>query len=624
MTLPDAEPAADRDAARSAEWWLQAVRREERRGELLTAFDLAERGLAEHPGDLWLEHRAVLALARAGATEQAAERLRRAGLDRRGEEDIAALRARIAKDVALAAEAEQRARGATDAAELYRQIFIRTGGYYPAINAATLSLVAGDGQTARALAREVLALLAASPEDSYYALATEGEAHLLLGDADAARDALTRAVARLGGDHGAMATTRRQLRIVCRLTGIAETLLEVLAGPAVVHFCGHRIGPEPGPFPAAAEAPVAAGIAAAVADNPPGYAYGALASGADILWAEALLAAGSELHVVLPFALEEFIHSSVAVSGPAWVQRFHDCLQAAAAVSFATDDAFLGDDVLFRYGSELAMGLALLRARHLDADARQLAVWDGRPARGDAGTAIDVATWGRQARTTTVIAPDGSCRDGAGLGEPAAKVAREVAAGQTGGRVVRALLFGDVKGFSKLTDEQLPRFSERVLGAFAAVLEAHSEDVWHRNTWGDAVYVVLSGAPAAAACALELQEAMAAIELEAEGLPGHLALRLGGHLGPVFPTIDPVLGQLGFMGSHVSRTARIEPVTPPGAVYVTEAFAAALVLDGRREFVCDYVGHMPAAKDYGRLRMHRLRRRVLDGQPAPTATDTAA
>ena len=100
-----------------------------------------------------------------------------------------------------------------------------------------------------------------------------------------------------------------------------------------------------------------------------------------------------------------------------------------------------------------------------------------------------------------------------------------------------------------------------------------------------------------------------AIDLEAEGLPAHLALRIGGHIGPVFPTHDPVLDAPGFMGSHVSRTARIEPVTPPGAVYVTEPFAAALFLDERHDFCCDYVGHMPAAKDYGRLRMYRLRRK---------------
>ena len=128
-----------------------------------------------------------------------------------------------------------------------------------------------------------------------------------------------------------------------------------------------------------------------------------------------------------------------------------------------------------------------------------------------------------------------------------------------------------------------------------------------RNTWGDAVYVVLSDAFAAARCALQLQEAMSAIDFEAAGLPATMALRIGGHLGPVFPTYDPVLRADGFMGSHVSRTARIEPVTPPGGVYVTEPFAAALELDGRADFVCDYVGHMAAAKDYGRLRMYRLR-----------------
>jgi class 3 adenylate cyclase len=177
---------------------------------------------------------------------------------------------------------------------------------------------------------------------------------------------------------------------------------------------------------------------------------------------------------------------------------------------------------------------------------------------------------------------------------------------------VRALLFGDIRGFSKLSDEQLPIFATRVLGALAEAVKRHQVDVWHRNTWGDAVFVVLTDAAAAAACALDLQDAMAAIDLAAEGLPEHLALRLGGHIGPVFRAYDPVLESDGFFGSHVSRTARIEPVTPPGTVYVTEAFAAALVLSGHRELTCDYAGHMPAAKNYGHLRMYRLRRARLD------------
>ncbi len=149
-----------------------------------------------------------------------------------------------------------------------------------------------------------------------------------------------------------------------------------------------------------------------------------------------------------------------------------------------------------------------------------------------------------------------------------------------------------------------------MLGTFAGVLAQHGDDIEYRNTWGDALYVVLSDAPAAARCALDLQDALSAVDLEAHGLPLHLAFRLSGHVGPVFPIRDPVLGVDAFMGSHVSRTARIEPVTPPGAVYVTEAFAAALELEGCSDVGCDYVGHMPAAKDYGRLRMYRVRRRT--------------
>jgi hypothetical protein len=591
---------------RAADRWLEAVRREERRGELLTAFDLAERGLAQHPEDLSLKHRAVLALARTGAAEEAARRFFEYGLAGIPDEDVAALRARIAKDVALASHGSERRRLARRAAELYGAVFADTGGYYPAINAATLWLIAGESARSRELAGLVLDLLAGRADDSYYAAATAAEAHLLLDDPVAAREALGIAAARHDEDYGAVATTRRQLRTVCEVLGADPDLLSVLSGPAVAHFCGHRIagGRERGRFPAEAEAVASARIAEVVERERVGYAYGALAAGADILWAEALLERGCELHVVLPFALEEFVELSVAPSGAGWAERFERCLAAATSVRFATDDAFLGDDVLFRYGSELAMGLALLRAQYLDAEVSQLALWDRRPAAGAAGTAIDVATWKNTGRPVTIVSPEAS----AGGGPSTSPKPASAANGQAPGRVVRAMLFGDVKGFSKLTDEQLTLFATEFLGAIAGVVRRYRDDVWHRNTWGDAVYLVLSDACTAAACALDLQDALAGIDLEGAGLSPHLALRLGGHVGPVFPAYDPVLEAPAFTGSHVSRTARIEPVTPPGAVYVTEPFAAALALAGRREFACDYVGHMAAAKDYGRLRMYRLRR----------------
>ena len=601
---PGSEREADPRAGESVvpvEEWVEAVRDAERRGELLAAVDLAEQGLAEYPDDLWLKHRSVLALARAGATGEAAKRFERYGLPGSQEDEIVALGARIAKDLALAAEGSERTRQATKARDLYAALYGRNRDYYPAINAATLSLLVGEPERARALAAEVIELVRAEDESSYFAAATEGEAQLLLGDEVCAREALEQAASRHQGDYSALATTRRQLRLVCELADIDPDLLSPLSGPAVVHFCGHLISAvgAPGRFPASAEREVAARIEAEVASRRPGFAYGALAGGADILWAEALLRHGAELHVVLPFARDEFVGSSVAPCGAGWTERFERCLTRATTVTYATDDAFLGDDVLYRYGTELAMGLTLLRARYLDAEIRQLAVWDGGAPLGQAGTAIDVATWRRDGRPATIIQPF--------PGQTPRQPETAAASAAATGRVVRTMLFADVKGFSKLSDEQLPRFTSHMLGAFAAVLDRYRNQVEYRNTWGDALYAVLTTSTAAAACALELESAFKAVDLDAAGLPSHLALRLGAHVGPIFPSYDPVLDRPGFMGSHVSRTARIEPVTPPGEVYVTEQFAAALELDRRHPFACDYVGNLPAAKEYGNLRMYRLR-----------------
>ncbi len=607
-------PASDRDG-RGAGAWLEAVKRAERRGELLAAFDLAERGLAEHPDDTALKHRAVLALARAGATRQAARRFAEYGLDSVLDEDVAALRARIAKDAALSEKGSTQPLRAAHAAKLYAEVFARTGGYYPAINAATLWLVAGERLRSLELASEVLDLLDKGDDASYYAAATEAEAQLLLERPDATAAALERAAGRHDGDYGALATTRRQLRVICEILGVDQAVLSPLAGPGVVYFCGHRMGRagEPSRFPPEAEGRAAEAMARVLDRDRAGFAYGALSGGADIMWAEALLARGTELHVVLPFDEREFVEFSVAPCGEGWAERFDRCLARATEIRRATARTREPDDVLYAYGGELAMGLALLRARYLDAEVRQLALWDGEPAAGSAGTAIDVATWTGGGRPVTAVTPDGEITD---VGELNRRTRRERSDAPTPAdkvdsldseRVVQAMLFGDFSRFSELSDEQAVAFARLILGEVADVLHRYEDRVRWRNTWGDGVAVMLSDVASAAGCALALQDAVAALDLQSHGLPTHLALRLGGHVGPVLPVYDPVLGVNAFTGTHVSRTARIEPVTPPGEVYVTEAFAAALVLAGSQEFACDYVGHMAAAKGYGRLRMYRLR-----------------
>src|SRR3954447_26591541 len=238
--IPPAPRSRSTRGSSTTDDWHEAVLDAERRGELLTAFDRAERGLEEHRDDLWLKHRAVLALARAGSTGEAARRFADYGLAGVEDEDVAALEARIAKDIALATpDAGARRSRSAHSSALYEAIFRRTGGHYPGINAATMKLVAGDHTGARSIAAEALA--AAGGDDSYYGFATVAEAHLVLGDGDAARTALTQAARLHDGDWAAVATPRRQLRLVCAEAGVDATPVQLLAGPAVTHFCGHRI-----------------------------------------------------------------------------------------------------------------------------------------------------------------------------------------------------------------------------------------------------------------------------------------------------------------------------------------------------------------------------------------------
>jgi class 3 adenylate cyclase len=147
-----------------------------------------------------------------------------------------------------------------------------------------------------------------------------------------------------------------------------------------------------------------------------------------------------------------------------------------------------------------------------------------------------------------------------------------------------------------------------VFGALAQVIGRYGPDVLFTNTWGDGLFLVFADAGVAADCALDLQEAIATTDFSAARLPTPVSLRIGVHLGPVYAGHDPILGHESYFGAHVNRAARIEPVTPEGCIYVTETMAAFLEVESRERFVCDYVGYMTAAKNYGRMRMFLLRR----------------
>jgi adenylate cyclase len=574
------------------------------RGDYLRAYDEASSLIETGETSPQVRYLAVLALAKAGATALARRKYAALGLDSvdpasttvRLAEDIAALLPRLDKDLALTSNGDEATGWARRSAEGYESAYLRLSSPYLGTNAATLWYLAGDHQRGMDLAESVLES-GIEDDGSYWSAVTEAECALLLGRTDQASGALERAGAAADSDHAARATTLRQLRLVCRMKEIHESILEPVKNPAVVHYTGHRISSAVGGrFPADEEARVAEELRNQFISLGVGIGFGSLAAGADILAAEALLDLGAELQVVLPFERDEFVRVSVAPAGEDWVDRFERCLAAASRVTTAIRGEYLDDPVLFDFCARIAMGDALVRAGVLEADAVQVAVWDGDHRGGDAGTEVDVARW-RATGNPHIVIPVGK-----GGAAP-------LTAADRSKRQVRGLVFADVAGFSTLSDAQVLVFQDLVMGTMAKVVARHETSLLAGRTWGDGLYLVFDDICAAAECALELQGALAGLDLGSVGLGELRGMRVAAHAAPVFDGWDPIGGNRLFYGSGVTHAARIEPRTPEGEVYVTHPFAALAVLEGERGFECKYVGTIQAAKGYGPIPLYSLHNR---------------
>lgn len=606
------------DPAQPLESWVQLSDQREAAGNYLGACDAAVLGLEQHPQARALQYRAVLNLSRSGASKHARQLWRQYRLQphlddpsfRGGlEENIAALGARLDREEAYLSDAAERPIGLKKAAQHYETVYRRSQSPFPGINAAVLHEFSGDSVRACELAAQVVTETSRanpkSDDEAYQLAADRAAANLLLGDLDGAQIAIEHAAA-LAGNVTAVASTRRQLMQICDHKGIDRAIASALRNRAVVHYTGHMIAPEgmPGRFPARAEARVAEHIQAELANRNVGYGYGSLACGADTLIVEALLDRGGDASVVLPFETESFRRQSVANGGAQWLERFDRCIKRVA-VAHATDGDDVGDAEVFAYASRLAMGLAIVRAEQLCSEVFQLAVWDGRDSGRQAGTFADIQAWRSHGQKTVTIDSEGNLP----ANGPAAQ-SQQQAVRRLPQRKVRAIMFGDFHGFSRLNDRQMLTFYQHVIGRLAAILDKYAGDIVTRNTWGDGLFLVFSDLAAAARCALELQSEVADLDLPALELPPTLGLRLGLDAGAVFEIRDPILKSPGFTGSHIMRTARLEPSTPPGEVYVTEAFAALVTLLEPRDLTCEYVGLMKTPKNYGRLRTYLLRRRA--------------
>ena len=495
----------------------------------------------------------VIALARSGALDRARQLFREAGLEAVTDDPATlSVRGRLLKDEARRAPAADRPALWREAGDAYARAAERSGTTYHLINAATLALLAGDRRIAAERANRVLGKLDAGdtgPETPYYLAATRAEALLLLGRTDEAEAALTQAV-RLAPDAWEdHASTLRQFVLVLDALKLDAAWLAALQPPRSLHFAG--------PLALVDDAGLRACIDALLADERIGFAYGALAGGADLIVAEAVLARGAELHLVLTAPPTIFRADSAAPLGGDWPIRFDAVLEQAATVSVVDTGVVATTMLHVRLAAEVAMGKAVMNAAAIASEPVQLLLVRTDTA---SGATVEIGEhWRRTGRRQTI------------LNVPGAPEAAE-----------------RVKSLPESADDEvlaamLAVATDGTLDCIAAALAETAPPMMSPVVGGGNVHLAFASPAEAARAAGLIRRAMSGGDV-----------RIAGHYGVVRLVTSPFGTERILIGSTAGLAADMLASVPMGAIHLSEPFAAALngwirLIAGETAYVGDLV-----------------------------------
>lgn len=576
-----------------------------------TAYESATEGLRHFPEDLLLKQRQAHALARTGSRQRARTILENLVAEGHRDAETMGLLGRVWKDIAKHATCTtDRIESLRHSRECYAgglagaEAAGDPNGYYPGINAASLSIQLGERDAALDFARRTEACVRKMAGRDYWTLATLAEIALIRGSAAGARRFYSEAVA-LAPAPEKMSVTRRQARVLAKsVLGDAAICDDCFPLPAVTVFIGH-LTDAPGRghvrFPESMVPLVRERLAACLAAHGTQIGYASAARGGDLLFLRCLQEMGAETHVVLPLEEETFREQSVdTCAEPAWSAMYHEALAAAKSVRIASQRSSATDPLAFEFALRILVGLAKLRARVIEVDVRAIVMWDMQPGDGPGGTAWAVQEMLRQGIPIENIHPDHA----GPITEIATPVGTATPAARDEDRAIRAILFSDCKGYSKLRDEETGDYTRRFLTAVARLLKSSEDQPLATNTWGDGLFLVFRDVSHAGKFAIRLRDAaQRAAELD---LPAGIRLRIGMHAGPVSPLHDPVTQRPNFAGANISLAARIEPITQENQIYASESFAALCAEANLADFTFEYIGSTPLAKDYGAIPLYQF------------------
>jgi class 3 adenylate cyclase/tetratricopeptide (TPR) repeat protein len=505
---------------------------------------------------------------------------------------------------------------------------------FPTINAASLSLLAGNVASARELAKHALQLCQKPQkpkDDDRWRDATLGEAYLCLGDFDKAQEHYGKVIAD-GMDVRERCSARRHARILLEYLGKdVHALDDCFGAPTVIVFSGHmldspRCPPRERRFPAALEPAVASEIRQRVlAVSLPAIGFSSAAAGSDILFLEQMRSFEQTYHILLSGPQNEFVERSVSYAEADWGERFQKIVTSAKSVEEANSHHPADNSPAYWFATRLLSGRALMQAKQLNLDLIALAVWNGKPGVGMGGTASFIDYWsldfplalGQTKPNLKIIPLDSLIRErveirGA-VEEPTtpshAKTDKRSACQIQ--QDIKAILFANVVGFNALAEEQLPLFNEHFLGAASQLLSASSDKPSSVNAWGNGFYMVFDEEDQAGRFALQLRRILepppgGEADWSRHSLPADLGIRIALHAGPVFSMFNPLVRHIAFTGRHMNLAAALETTTKKGEIFTTEHFAVLASTSAHPSFFCEYIGQRTLPADAGAVRVYRL------------------
>jgi tetratricopeptide (TPR) repeat protein len=248
--------------------------------------------------------------------------------------------------------------------DTYAKNYSSTQNYYTGINAATMSVIAGRAIQGREIANSVIELIGKGSL-GFWELATLGEAYLLVKNRERSIEYYIEARQLAGNDWGKVISVHNQLWLLNHYLPVPKDVLKIFNPPQVVAFAGHMIDApdrKTPRFPALIENKVKDSIKGAIRTINASIGYSSLASGADILFAEAMAEEGGEVHVLMPFSKGDFINTSLRFAGEQWVKRFEELL-TKFPINFITKENYGGNDDLFSLLGKVIFGSAVLRSQ---------------------------------------------------------------------------------------------------------------------------------------------------------------------------------------------------------------------------------------------------------------------